>query len=821
MLNGKDTGRLRQSRKPCRPEFRRNIRDLHGLLSGRNGPTHDIALSSLKPDRRVITPELSGNRTWKGNVMGSCSMTGSHRIRGAGDFFREHGYTEKPRLVQWFATLKCGMDCPHCLAATESSGFDDMSIGDVFRLLEQVSDMGVEEFLVTGGEPLARADLPEVLQRIGELGIVWSLNTATTPSPAQRKALEKHPPAFVAVSVDGPREVHDSFRGKRGAFEEARDAISYFSSLGSFVCAGTTVTSFNFPHLEETFGVVLSCGADRWGIHLPVPEGRASARRDLFLSRKQLRRLIGFVARKRKYFDVEMADEIGYLGHLEPLVRERPLICGAGRSQCVVLPDGSVMPCTTLDRRFSAGNCLESALADIWRNGFQELRNWQPEGRCLECRYSPACRGGCWLQRKSGRHCYRDVWSTPDALISRVGAAVCLGLASLLPPAAIASDPPADQAEPPSARVQVTGSFEEAITSIYTAILTRTDIPVIEVPETQDPGWLFIDRFAREEMPAGIRERCLLVREALETESRSLSLVALMWRVLSEEMLDGGLELQDLQGQGRSLYIETMELLRQASVEWRPEFVRSSLLPFVERGGLFEVPFSMLSKAGPRPGQMEEHTLTRDLALERLEGLLGPDSTSIQMEYLHLHPFAGNMILRIQRGNTGNLFLQRSLAGTRESNLENDEVLNVGVFDRVSPGRDDAGINLTITCCLAGRDHSAMADDPVAEGDGAGELRFELSATLQGGREYTYAELLHEIHEQNAALLDGLALDWIAGSAVTDEGGKICGIVENEVLLWPSIRILADGSGELTAAGMGRVETGFLARLRDCDMWMF
>lgn len=753
--------------------------------------------------------------------MGSSSLTGSHRISGPGEFFTEHGYTEKPRLVQWFATLKCGMECPHCLAATKSAGLDDMSLGGVFRLLEQVSEMGVDEFLVTGGEPLARADLPSIIRRIGGLGITWSLNTATMPSRDLRKALEMHPPAFAAVSLDGPEEVHDSFRGSPGAFEEALEAISYFSSLGSFVCAGTTVTSFNFSVLEDTFGIVTASGADRWGIHLLVPEGRASARPDLFLSRRQLRHLIGFVARKRKYFDVEMADEIGYLGHLEPLVRERPLICGAGRSQCVVLPDGSVVPCTTLDRRFSAGNCLETSLADIWRNGFRELRNWKPEGRCLECGYSPACRGGCWLQRKSGRQCCREVWSFPDALLTRAGAAVCLGLASLLPATVMASDPPAWQYDPPSARIEVTGSVEDAIISMYTGIWTGTGMPSIDVPETNDPGWQFIAQFARGEMPSGIRERCLLVREALETENRSLSLLALMWRVLSEEMLEGGLELQDLRGQERSLYIETMELLRQASVEWRPEFVRSSLLPFVERGGLFEIPFFMLSKAGPRPGQMEEHVLARDLALERLEGLLGPDSTSMEMEYLQLHPFAGNMILRIERGSEGNLFLQRSMAGTRESNLADDGGLNVGLFDRVSPGMEGAGINLTVTCCLAGSDPFAMAWNNAPGGDAARELSFELCATLQGGREYTYAELLREIRAQNQVLLDGLALDWIAGRPVTDDGDKIWGIVGNEVLLWPSIRGMADESKELPPVDIGREEIRYRARLKDCDMWMF
>jgi radical SAM protein with 4Fe4S-binding SPASM domain len=66
----------------------------------------------------------------------------------------------------------------------------------------------------------------------------------------------------------------------------------------------------------------------------------------------------------------------------------------------VVLPDGEVVPCTTLDRSTSAGNVRRLALARIWADGFAELRRWRPEGRCRGCDLAPACGGGCWLQRR-------------------------------------------------------------------------------------------------------------------------------------------------------------------------------------------------------------------------------------------------------------------------------------------------------------------------------------------------------------------------------------------------------------------------------------
>ena len=213
-----------------------------------------------------------------------------------------------------------------------------------------------------------------------------------------------------------------------GAFDDALAAITVLGALcRSGVAAGTTVTSFNFPHLARTFLIVCESGAGSWGIHLPVPEGAAAPRKDLFLVKSQLRQLLNFVSAKRNYFPVHMADELGYCGDYEPLVRDRPLVCGAGRAQCVILPDGSVVPCTTLDRSCSEGNVLRRPLAEIWRDGFAEIRRWRPDRRCARCRYGAACNGGCWLQRRHGDACYRDVWHVPAALKTAAGAAVCLG----------------------------------------------------------------------------------------------------------------------------------------------------------------------------------------------------------------------------------------------------------------------------------------------------------------------------------------------------------------------------------------------------------
>ena len=158
-------------------------------------------------------------------------------------FFEEHGWTRVPRLVQWMVTLRCPLACQHCLAADD--GAADMPVHEATRLVEQVAAMGADEFLLTGGEPLARRDLRQIIDALSANRVRWSLNTAMMPDRNVRAAIERWPPSFVAVSLDGPAAIHDAFRGRRGAFDQALQSISYFADIVPEVAAGTTVTTHN------------------------------------------------------------------------------------------------------------------------------------------------------------------------------------------------------------------------------------------------------------------------------------------------------------------------------------------------------------------------------------------------------------------------------------------------------------------------------------------------------------------------------------------------------------------------------------------------
>ncbi|MBN1434622.1 SPASM domain-containing protein, partial [Candidatus Fermentibacterales bacterium] len=621
--------------------------------------------------------------------MSTHSRTGSHVVPSCDSFFAAHGHLRVPALVQWMATLRCRMSCEHCLSAGAGHGFDDMPLEDALSLVDQVAAMGVREFLLTGGEPLAREDLTEIIAFLGSRGVSWSLNTAVMPTPEQRSAMQSSPPGFVAVSLDGPEHVHDRFRGCPGAWGEAMEAIRFFSSIpGVRVCAGTTVTTRNLDHLEETFGQVVASGADQWGIHLLVPEGLAAFRGDLFLSARQLERLMRLVERKRRWFPVELADETGYLGDLEPLVRELPLSCGAGRSGCVVLPDGEVVPCTTLDRSTSAGNIGDRPLEDIWQTGFAELRSWRPEGECASCRYAPACRGGCWLQRRAGRQCLKQVWEAPGRLGRASSLAICLGgllaagVAEAEEERLVEAGPVAGESGLLQGRDTDPLFLDRLILDYYLGLA----MPELEWGQgyqhpADDPGWRLYSAFVSGTLPGDLDARCEMVLRALQTGQRSLSLAAMAWRALCEPILVSD-EMPEYDWLERELLQGTLSELGGTGTAWRREILRDDLDPYLAMDRLESRPFFLYSKAGPRPGDVERYMLSRDLEAERWGA--APDSAWAELtaeDFAEAHPWAEQLQLRFRSRGDGSITL---VSAGREMTLRcPDGPFSMGVFDHV------------------------------------------------------------------------------------------------------------------------------------------
>lgn len=324
---------------------------------------------------------------------------------------------DAPHTVQWVATHVCDLRCEHCMvAAGEPHQDKELTTKEIFHVIDEMILMKVRQFSVTGGEPLKRKDIFDVLRKAKQGGIKISLATNGSLVDFYQKELSDAQIDSVMVSVDGSRETHDSIR-RQGSFDKAIKAISFFKEIGvPLVSVSTTIYTRNIEELTLIKDIVKKSGADYWSINILIPEGRAKGRDELFLSNNKMKKLLQFVADSRKEFPIGFCSEAGYLGEWGQKVRgDKTFFCSCGWNSCAIMANGDVMACPVFDDNdYVAGNIRKKSFEKIWNKGFKSFRDFQYPDSCVKCSLFKKCRGGCKVMRILNADCYKDVWSKKE-----------------------------------------------------------------------------------------------------------------------------------------------------------------------------------------------------------------------------------------------------------------------------------------------------------------------------------------------------------------------------------------------------------------------
>ncbi len=191
-------------------------------------------------------------------------------------------YSHAPRNVYWEMTIACGLACQHCRASAISSRDPLELAGEEARaLMRSVKAMG-SMLVLTGGDPLERPDLWELLAYGKEIGLRVAITPAVTPK-LTRGILERMKElgvAAVGVSLDGPtREIHDGFRRVDGTFDRSMQTLCWAKELELPVQINTTVTRHSLEHLQAMYALLRDTAAPpvkRWSLFLLIPIGRGS-----------------------------------------------------------------------------------------------------------------------------------------------------------------------------------------------------------------------------------------------------------------------------------------------------------------------------------------------------------------------------------------------------------------------------------------------------------------------------------------------------------------------------------------------------------------
>jgi radical SAM protein with 4Fe4S-binding SPASM domain len=314
-----------------------------------------------------------------------------------------------PRLsyLFWEATLACNLACRHCgsdchRSQDTSAELKAGEVVDAFRAIDR--DFGHRNVFVavTGGEPLVRPDLFEVMAEVGgRLRFPWGMVTnGWSVDAGVVEACRRTRMRTVVVSLDGATAAsHDWLRGA-GSFDRAVEAIRLFLAAGWR--DGLQVTSTfhhrNIGELEAMQALLVRLGVRDWRVVSVFPNGRALRQQDFLLEPGELARLLDFLAERRRTplpIKLSYGDE-GFLGcRYERRVRDFFFACFAGVRIASILANGDISGCPNIPRTLVQGNVRHESLKEVWEGRFQPYRDrsWMRQGPCAGCRDFGICKG--------------------------------------------------------------------------------------------------------------------------------------------------------------------------------------------------------------------------------------------------------------------------------------------------------------------------------------------------------------------------------------------------------------------------------------------
>lgn len=318
-------------------------------------------------------------------------------------------------LLFWETTAACNLSCIHCrrLDTAKEDALRDLSLEESFALIDSLVKLGKPILVLSGGEPLSRADIFEIAERATSAGLPVALATnGTLIDSATAQRIVKVGIRRVSVSIDGADSAtHDGFRKLAGSFEAALRGIEELRKVGMSVQINMTVARHNRHQVESIYQLCLTIGADALHIFMLVPVGCGVQIADSqMLPAEEYEAILNWLYDKSKegkmrtkatcaphYFRV-MAQrsktdgrkfQLKHAG-MESLTRG----CLAGSSICFVSHEGDVFPCGYLP--VVAGNIRKTPLEKIWAESELFIRLRDPgllSGKCGACEYRNICLG--------------------------------------------------------------------------------------------------------------------------------------------------------------------------------------------------------------------------------------------------------------------------------------------------------------------------------------------------------------------------------------------------------------------------------------------
>lgn len=298
-----------------------------------------------------------------------------------------------PLHFVFILSYKCNLACTHCSSNADSHGSLGYSTAEAKGVLRQMAEIGVVDVAFSGGEPLLRRDLEELIRFARGDGLSTGTSTNGYAMTARRaRSLKVAGLDRLQVSLDGTMEAHELIRGN-GAFSYAIDAIrrSLDAGLRTHICF--TAMRSNAHLLPDMINLALELGVDGFNLSQFVPTGRGVASEAL--EPQVSKRLLEiWLESKKQHPAFHLTAHSSGLAALSPDQEHCRGGCQAGISIGCISPEGDVTPCVMFP--LSLGNIRKTQLREIWSTSpvIATLKSREVKGACARCSHRMIC-GGC------------------------------------------------------------------------------------------------------------------------------------------------------------------------------------------------------------------------------------------------------------------------------------------------------------------------------------------------------------------------------------------------------------------------------------------
>lgn len=323
---------------------------------------------------------------------------------------------QKPKLYNlfWETTLRCNAKCKHCgsRAGEDCNIKDELTTEEIKNAFHSIANKyNAKKILIniTGGEPLLRKDLFDVMTFANKLGFHWGMTT--NGMLINEDIIEKMKLSgmdTISISIDGLKDTHNEFRGVPNSYETIVENIKELKKADflQWLQVTTVINKSNINELEELYKIINDLHINSWRILSIEPIGRANDNKDLLLDKDDYERLLNFIKNKKKAskFDVKYGCN-HFLGmQFEKEVRDHMFFCVAGFTTGSILYNGDIYVCPNVERRkeLIQGNIRKDDFIDVWENRFKWFRD-ENNFKCKECE-------GC----KDWKYCLGDSLHTWD-----------------------------------------------------------------------------------------------------------------------------------------------------------------------------------------------------------------------------------------------------------------------------------------------------------------------------------------------------------------------------------------------------------------------